>query len=515
MKKKIICLLITLAVAVSVCCALSLSADAASWTTSGNLKFMLNSDGNSYTVAAASTSITTADIPSTFKGKPVTGIGFGAFQYCFGLTSITIPNSVTSIGSYAFSDCEKLETIYFKGSEEQWNAIKKGICWDEDAGSETAKGTYTVIFNSDGDDNIVDSGKCGDNLTWKLTKDGTLTISGTGAMYDYSGNSGAPWFKYASRITKLNVASGVTSIGDYAMSLCPLTAVTLPASVTRIGSAAFMKCTSLISIQMPGVTVIDRYAFNSCSALSDIGFGKTLTSLGYGAFSFCSSLTSVTLPAGFDSIDPYAFAKCYALQSVTVPSGVRYICEGAFGDCKKLSVISLPGTLSSIGTAAFANDNLLDRIKFGSDKSTWENVSKEMQWDYGAGISTKRGTYIVEFADGSVEESGYSGKCGQNVFWRLDKATGELDITGSGKMYDFSFDDSKFAPWYIRSELIKTVIIGEGIIHIGEDAFNNCRNITNISIPDSIRSIGGGAFANCESLQSLYIPKGLRCSIIM
>ena len=94
MKKKAICMLITLAVAISVCCALSLSADAAyDWITSGSLKFILTSDGNSYAVAAANTSITTADIPSTFSGKPVTTISYRAFRYCTELTSVTIQAS--------------------------------------------------------------------------------------------------------------------------------------------------------------------------------------------------------------------------------------------------------------------------------------------------------------------------------------------------------------------------------------------------------------------------------------
>lgn len=102
-------MLVTLAVAISVCCALSLSADAADdWITSGSLKFILTSDGNSYAVAAANTSITTADIPSTFSGKPVTTISYRAFRYCTELTSVTIPDSVTSIGDYAFIGCTGL-----------------------------------------------------------------------------------------------------------------------------------------------------------------------------------------------------------------------------------------------------------------------------------------------------------------------------------------------------------------------------------------------------------------------
>ena len=112
MKKKAICMLITLAVAISVCCALSLSADAADdWITSGSLKFILTSDGNSYAVAAANTSITTADIPSTFSGKPVTTISYRAFRYCTELTSVTIPDSVTSIGDYAFIGCTGLTSV--------------------------------------------------------------------------------------------------------------------------------------------------------------------------------------------------------------------------------------------------------------------------------------------------------------------------------------------------------------------------------------------------------------------
>ena len=94
MKKRIICLLITLAVAVSVCCTLSLSVDAAGWETSGNLKFKLNYDGNSYRVAAANTSITTANIPRSFAGKSVTEIAEGGFRSCYQLRSCSIPDSI-------------------------------------------------------------------------------------------------------------------------------------------------------------------------------------------------------------------------------------------------------------------------------------------------------------------------------------------------------------------------------------------------------------------------------------
>ena len=116
MKKRIICLLITFAVAVSVCCALSLSVDAAGWETSGNLKFKLNYDGNSYRVAAANTSITTANIPRSFAGKPVTEIADSGFKECHQLRSCSIPDSIKKIGTDAFCFCEKLTDINLPSS---------------------------------------------------------------------------------------------------------------------------------------------------------------------------------------------------------------------------------------------------------------------------------------------------------------------------------------------------------------------------------------------------------------
>lgn len=111
MKKRIICLLITLAVAVSVCCALSLSVDAAGWETSGNLKFKLNYDGNSYRVAAANTSITTANIPRSFAGKPVTEIADSGFKECHQLRSCSIPDSIKKSALMLFASVKSSQTL--------------------------------------------------------------------------------------------------------------------------------------------------------------------------------------------------------------------------------------------------------------------------------------------------------------------------------------------------------------------------------------------------------------------
>ena len=125
------------------------------------------------------------------------------------------------------------------------------------------------------------SGTCGDNLTWKLSDGGTLTISGSGKMGDYE-HGGCPWDAYRDSIQTVDISNGVTSIGNDAFSLCDnLTSVTLPESLTSIGMGAFVHCLKLNSIPLP----------------------NSLTSIGEGAFTNCHSLTSVIIPSGMTRIN--------------------------------------------------------------------------------------------------------------------------------------------------------------------------------------------------------------------
>ncbi|MBO7519848.1 MAG: leucine-rich repeat domain-containing protein [Clostridia bacterium] len=160
------------------------------------------------------------------------------------------------------------------------------------------------------------SGTCGDNVTWEYdTETATLTISGTGAMSNYSGSSyvtTAPWKSYYNTMKTVVINSGVTQVGDCAFYGCEgLTSITIPDSVTSIGGCAFWDCTGLTSITIPdGVRSIGWYAFSGCSGLKTAGpigggydyeFGWT-DKIPYYAFSGCTGLTSVTIPtirAGF------------------------------------------------------------------------------------------------------------------------------------------------------------------------------------------------------------------------
>ena len=211
------------------------------------------------------------------------------------------------------------------------------------------------------------SGTCGDNLTWTLDGDGTLTISGTGKMEDYylsNNDTTAPWGENCSLIKSVVISDGVTRIGYYAFSGCSsLTSVTIPHGVTSIGGWAFSGCSSLTSVTIPdSVTSIEWGAFSGCSSLTSMTIPDSVTSIGAWAFSDCSSLTSVTIPHGVTSIGGWAFSGCSSLTSVTIPDSVTSIGSCAFDNCSSLTSVTIPDSVTSIGDYAFENCSSLTSV---------------------------------------------------------------------------------------------------------------------------------------------------------
>ncbi len=221
---------------------------------------------------------------------------------------------------------------------------------------------------------FAESGTCGDNLTWDLTN-GVLTISGTGAMYDYGRNNPPFWNspEYHSSITSIVINNGATSIGSSAFIGCDnLTTVTIPNSVTSIGESAFGGCYSLTSIQIPnGVTSIGDYTFQMCTSLTAVTIPNNVTSIGDGTFSYCRALTSVTIPNSVTYIGNDAFYECTGLTSpvynehvfaymprtyteaYSIPEGIKSIAGGAFKYCTGLTSVTIPNSVTIIGDAAF------------------------------------------------------------------------------------------------------------------------------------------------------------------
>ena len=250
------------------------------------------------------------------------------------------------------------------------------------------RGTQVVV-KLDDPSAEEDSGKDG-NITWRLTKDGTLYISGQGDMPDYDwyneDEPEAPWKNKT--IKKVIIERGVTSIGEYAFYYCrSLESIEIPDGVTSIGEHAFYCCKSLKSIEIPdgltsieesifcecsslenvkipaGVTSIGEYAFAACSSLKSIEIPDEITSIEEGIFFGCSSLENVKIPAGVTSIGAKAFDYCESLKSIEIPDGVTSIGASAFYWCESLKSIEIPAGVTSIGATAFYCCKSLESIK--------------------------------------------------------------------------------------------------------------------------------------------------------
>ena len=315
------------------------------------------------------TGLTSVTIPDS-----VTSIGYSAFKGCTGLTSVTIGNSVTSIGSYAFSDCDKLQDIYITDIA-AWCNIS-GL--DDLMYSGTSnKNLYinnelaTSITIPNGVTAIPSYAFCGCTGLTSVTIPDSVTSIGSAAFADCKG------------LTSVIIGNSVTRIGDYVFYGCNgLTSVTIPDSVTSIGYQAFCNCSGLTSVTIPdSVTSIGHYAFYGCSGLTSVIIPNSVTSIGYSAFSGCTGLTSITIPDSVTSIGNLAFSECTGLTSIVIPNGVTSIGNSAFYDCTELTSVTIGENVKNIPSYAFSGCTRLTNIKFNGTTAQWKAISKGSEWN--------------------------------------------------------------------------------------------------------------------------------------
>lgn len=298
-----------------------------------------------------------------------------------------LSDEIKAVSTAQESSKEAVETIEdteATGDEIPAEAQESVSDTEEDATTETAQIPMEEEINTQ--TNETASGTCGENLTWVLTEDGTLTISGEGEM-DIAEDADAPWYTYADSIQKVVIENGVTSIGARAFGDCSvlkeivipssvtsiedaafiscisLSAITIPNSVTRIGGSVFNNCRELISITIPdSVTNIGDSVFADCVKLEEVLLPNTITDISGGMFWRCTSLKKIVIPDSVTSIGADAFWHCFALETVEIPNGVTQIGSFAFQLCTSLKEITFSESLTSIGEEAFANCSGLESV---------------------------------------------------------------------------------------------------------------------------------------------------------
>jgi hypothetical protein len=293
---------------------------------------------------------------------------------------------------------------------------------------------------------FAESGKTG-SLNWSLDN-GTLTISGTGAMPDYEMKYSESGFSFPtypwSGITAVNIGDGVTSIGNYAFMYQGVKSVTIPGSVTSIGAQAFFQC-SLTSVIIPNsVKVIECGAF-AMNRLTSVIIPNSVKVIESGAFAICLNLTDVTIGNGVTEIGWNAFYGCESLTSVNIPNSVTEIGTSAFGYCSRLNAITVDGS-----NTAFSS---IDGVLFNKDK-----------------------TILIQCPEGKTGKS--------------------YDIPSSVKEIEWC------AFW---NSSLTAVNIPNSVTRIGMSAFESCRNLKAVIIPNSVTEIEYEAFFDCDSLRSVTV----------
>ncbi len=430
----------------------------------------------------------------------MTAIDSGAFDGCKALVNLNIPSGVTSIGSYAFMDCKALTSIIipvgvtvindhsFMGCTSLQNITVNGVI--------TSVGAHAF----DG---------CGQLAEFDLSK--TVTIG------EYA-------FNKCYTISSVALDNAIT-VGDYAFRGVSISSLVIPVGVTSVGSHAFYDCQLLTELTVNSgrssnltfgdftfancplleratlaskVTAVSDGMFSGCAKLAKITLERGITSIGDEAFYGCADLTEIVLPSSVTAIGELAFADCSRLSSVELGSALKTIGKQAFESCFNLMSINLPSSITSVGDKAFRNCFKLVEV-YVNEMSDGLNVDNSYVTAYALNVRSGLGAVTrLTIQNGFVFYSGSEG-CYLIGYTGNDESI-TLPTSFGGKEYEiYSY------AFYRYDDLRSVDLSGASVTGIGDNAFNKCCNLASVKLSDSVTEIGAYAFNECENLSEVIL----------
>ncbi|MBR5565006.1 MAG: leucine-rich repeat protein [Roseburia sp.] len=370
------------------------------------------------------------------------------------LESVTIPSTLIEVGEDAFYGCTGLSRVYISDFA-KWHDISFENRYANPMAC--AKELYC--------DEVL--------VTDLIIPEGTTVIG----AYEYQN------YDYVKNIM---IPDTVTEIGDYAFAGCSgITKIEMPESVITIGDHAFADCTGITSIEIPeSVTTIGAYAFSGCTGVTSIEISESVISIGDHAFADCTGITSIEIPESVTTIGAYAFSGCTGVISIEISESVISIGDHAFADCTGITSVEIPESVTTIGAYAFAGCTGITSIEISQTVTTIGDYAfsgceslKEVTMPYSAGTGTDA------FSNCAYVEKVI-----------LTKGDGMERTVNS-------------VPWKNQVDVVEMeVIVEEGITSIRDDMFRSAENLVRVKLPESIATIGKYAFAYCSELESLNLP---------
>ena len=407
--------------------------------------------------------LTTLSIPET-----VTSLGVKAFYECSNLTELTLPDTELSLANYVFGYCQALRTVTLPVDYDVTN-----YPFDTDYYNHETSGVTTIHY----------------------------TVGADGTMPNRNSGNCTHGLEYTSRnsIQSIDFEEGITHISAYLFyyGSSSLTSIAFPDSLESIGAYAFNKCTALETLDLPSAS-IGSYAFANCTALKTLDL--PLVTTGSYAFSGCSSLSQINLPEGLTSLGTYVFSYCDSLTELPeLPSSLTAIPDGCFYDCDGFTVLSIPDTLTSIGTKAFYECSNLNELTLPDTELSLAN------YVFGYCQALRTVTLPVDY---DITNSPF----GSDYYNHETSGVTTIHYTlgTDGAMPDRTTSNYKHGLEYTSRNSIQSIGFEAGITHIGDYLFySGSSSLTDISFPDSLESIGNYAFYVCSSLSQINLPEGL------